>query len=93
MQRRVGLLVLRAGVHVHVDAKQEQQALHVLLQDGQVQEVVALVVILKDGRDTWWFDFLFIYLFLMKRRQVKGIKSVNKKVCQQRMPVIMRMAP
>lgn len=67
VQRRVGLLVLRAGVHVHVDAEEEQQALHVLLQDGQVQEVVALVVILQDGRDAWWFNILCIFYFLQNQ--------------------------
>lgn len=76
VQRCVGLLVLRAGVHVHVDAEEEQQALHVLLQDGQVQEVVALVVILQDGRDAWWFNILCNFIFY-EIRQVKG-KNTEK---------------
>ena len=50
MEWSEGVLVLGAGVHVNVDAEEEQQTLHVLLLDGKVQEVVSLVVILHGGR-------------------------------------------
>lgn len=40
-------LVLCPGVHVNVNTQEEEYTLHVLLLNGYVQEIVALVIILQ----------------------------------------------